>query len=71
MILFPLVFVAVIALTIWFIVFTDAPVTAKILVGVLYVLTLLLRFSRYSMAGFFLQIAVGISLALYQRIKSL
>jgi hypothetical protein len=32
---------------------------------------LLLRFSRYSMAGFFLQIGLCIFLAIYQKVKSL
>jgi hypothetical protein len=71
MFLLPFVFIAAIALTIWFIFFTEAPMPAKILVGLLYIATLLLRFSRFSMAGFFLQIALCISLALYQKLKSL
>ena len=71
MLLFPIIFIAAIALTIWFILFTDAGVLAKIVVGTLYAASLLLRFSRYSMAGFFLQIGLCIFLAIYQKVKSL
>jgi hypothetical protein len=71
MFLLPIVFIAAVALTVWFIFFTDAPIPAKILVGFIYVASLLLRFSRYSVAGFVLQIALCILLALYQKIKSL
>ena len=70
MLLFPIVFIAAIALTIWFVFFTDAGLLAKIVVGSLYVASVLLRFSRFSLAGFFLQIGLCIALAIYQKVKS-
>jgi hypothetical protein len=70
MILLPLVFFLTIALTIWFVFVSEASAPAKILVAVLFVASLFLRNSRYSLMGFFLQVALGIFVALYQRVKS-
>ena len=70
MILLHLVFFLIIALTIWFVFVSEAPALAKILVAVLFVVSLFLRYSRFSLVGFFLQIALGIFMAIYQKIKS-
>ena len=58
-----------VALTIWFVVFSEASTKAKIVVGLLFLASLLLRYSGYSMVGFFLQLALGISLALYLKMQ--
>jgi len=70
MILFLLVFILAIALTIWFAFISDASLPAKIPVAVLSFVSWWLRYSRYSLAGFSLQIGLSIGLAVYQQIKS-
>ncbi len=70
MILLPLVFFLTIALTIWFVFVSEAPALAKILAAALFVVSLFLRYSRFYLAGFFLQIALSIFMAIYQKIKS-
>ena len=68
--LLPIVFILAIALTAWFVICTDAGVLTKIIVGSLFVASMLLRFSRFSMAGFFLQTGLCIFLAIYHKVKS-
>ncbi|MDD5139501.1 MAG: hypothetical protein PHY43_04475 [Verrucomicrobiales bacterium] len=70
MILLPLVFFLTIALTIWLVFMSEASKFSKILVAVLFVVSLWLRYSRFALAGFFLQVALSISVALYQKVKS-
>jgi len=53
MILLPLVFFLSIALTIWFVFVSEAPALSKFLLAVLFVVSLLLRYSRFSLLGFF------------------
>jgi hypothetical protein len=66
MYLFPLAFIAAIALTIWFVFISEAPVIAKVLVAVLFAISFFLHPSRFPMAGFFLQIAVSIFVFFYR-----
>ena len=70
MILLPLVFFLTVALTIWFVFVSEASAPAKILVAVLFVASLFLRYSRFALAGLFLQVALGIFVAIYQKLKS-
>ena len=70
MILLPLVFFLTIALTIWFVFVVDASAPSKILVAVLFVASLFLRYSRFALAGLFLQVALGIFVAIYEKVKS-
>jgi hypothetical protein len=70
MILLPLVFFLSIALTIWFVFVSEAPALSKFLLAVLFVVSLLLRYSRFSLLGFFLQITLSIFVAIYQKAKS-
>ena len=69
MFLFPLALLAAIALTIWFVLVSEAPVIAKVVVCVLFFISLFLHPSRFPLAGFFLQIAIAICLLLYQMAK--
>jgi cadmium resistance protein CadD (predicted permease) len=71
MFLLPLAFFAAIALTIWFVVVSEASVPAKVLVAALLMISLLCRYTRYSFAGFFLQIGLGIFILLYRKARSL
>jgi hypothetical protein len=70
MFLLPIAFFAAIALAIWFVLFSAASMPIKITLGVLFVASLLLRYSRFSMAGFFLQIAIAIFVLLYRQTRS-
>jgi hypothetical protein len=65
-----LAFLLAIALTIWFIIFSEAARWAKAIVGLLFAVSMLLRYSRFSMAGFFLQIALSIFIALYLKVQA-
>ena len=71
MYLLPLVFILAIALTIWFVALSEASVLAKVLVAVLFGISLVCRYSRLPSAGFFLQVVLGIFVLLYQRARSL
>jgi len=71
MFLLPLAFFAAIVLASWFVVASEASWSAKILVAALLVISLLCRYSRYSFAGFFLQIGLGIFVLLYRKVRSL
>ena len=62
-------FLIAIALTIWFVVFSDASARAKTVVGLLFLASLLLRYSGYSIVGLFLQLALSISLALFLKVQ--
>ena len=66
----PLAFYLAIALTIWFVVFSEASAWAKIVVGILFAASLFLRYSHYSLAGLFLQIALSIFIALYLKVQA-
>jgi hypothetical protein len=66
MYLFLLAFVAAIGLTIWFVFLSEASVMAKVVIGVLFVVSLLLHPSAFPMAGFFLRIGIGIFVLFYQ-----
>jgi hypothetical protein len=66
MYLFPLAFFVAIALTIWFAFFSDAPVIAKVLIAVLFVVSFFFHPTAFPLAGFFLRIAVAIFVLLYQ-----
>jgi hypothetical protein len=70
MLLLPFVFFIAIALAIWFVVFSEATVRAKIIVGLLFALSFVLRFTRFAMAGFLLQIAVSIFVAIYLKVQA-
>lgn len=62
--------VLMISLAIWFIFFSDASVRAKVIVGLLFALSFALRFSRFAMAGFLLQVALSIFIAVYLKVQS-
>jgi hypothetical protein len=71
--LLPFVFFIAIALAIWFVVFSEASMRAKIIVGVLFVASVFLRYSRYtslSLTGLFLQIGVSIFIAIYLKVQA-
>jgi NADH:ubiquinone oxidoreductase subunit K len=70
MFLLPLAFFAAIALTIWFVAVSEASSSAKILVAALFAISLLCRYSRYSLAGLFLQIGLSIFVLLYRKAGS-
>jgi hypothetical protein len=66
MFLLPLAFFVAIALTIWFVLISDAAVLAKVLIGVLFVISLFLRPSAFPLAGFLLRIAISVFVLFYQ-----
>jgi hypothetical protein len=66
MYLFPLVFFVAIALAIWFVFMSEASVIAKIVIGVLFVISFFLHPSIFPLAGFFLRTAVSVFILLYQ-----
>lgn len=66
MYLFPLVFFVAIALAIWFVFISEASVIAKIVIGVLFVISFFLHLSIFPMAGFILRIAISVFILLYQ-----
>jgi hypothetical protein len=66
MYLFPLVFLVIIALAIWFVFISEASMMAKILVAVLFTVSFFLHPSHFPMAGFFLRIAVSLYILFYQ-----
>jgi hypothetical protein len=66
MYLFPLVLLVAIALAIWFVFLSEASVMAKVVIGVLFVVSFLLHPSAFPMAGFFLRIGIGIFVLFYQ-----
>lgn len=68
MLLLPFAFLIALALAIWFVFFSEASVRAKIIVGLLFSVSFLLRFTRFSLAGFFLQIALGVFIAIYLKV---
>ena len=70
MLLFPFVFLIAIALAIWFLFFSEASLRSKIIVGLLFALSFVLRFTRFAMAGFLLQIALGIFVAIYLKVQA-
>jgi hypothetical protein len=70
MFLLPIAFFAAIALVIWFVFFSEAPVLSKILVGVLWAISFLLRHTKFGMEGFFLQIAIAIFVLLYRKART-
>lgn len=55
-----------IALVIWFVFLSEASVIAKVVIGVLFVVSWLLHPSAFPMAGFILRIGVGIFVLFYQ-----
>ncbi len=68
MLLLPFAFLIALALAIWFVFFSEASVRAKIIVGLLFSVSFLLRFTRFALAGFFLQIALGVFIAIYLKV---
>jgi hypothetical protein len=70
MFLLPIAFFAAIALVIWFVFFSEASVLSKILVGVLWAVSFLLRHTKFDLEGFFLQIAVAIFVLLYRKVRT-
>jgi len=66
MFLLPLAFFVAIALTIWFVLISEALVIAKVLIGVLFVISLFLHPSTFPLAGFFLRIAISVFVLFYQ-----
>lgn len=70
MYLLPLAFFAAIALTIWFVVFSEAQLPAIILAAVLFIISWLCRHSRYPLAGIFLQVGLAIFILLYRKARS-
>jgi len=70
MFLLPLAFYGAIALTIWFVFFTEASTTLKIFAAGLFVASLLLRYTHFALAGFLLQIAIAIFILIYQKTRS-
>jgi hypothetical protein len=58
-------FLIAIGLTIWFVVFSDASAWTKIVAALLFVVSLLLHGSGFSIAGLFLQFAMSIAIAFY------
>ena len=65
----PLAFILAIALTIWFVFVSDASLIAKLSVAALFLASWWLRFSRFSMAGFLIQVGLSIFIAVYLKVK--
>ena len=70
MLLFTFVFLIGIALAIWFLFFSEASIRAKAIVGLLFALSIALRFTSFAMAGFLLQIALSILIAIYLKVQA-
>jgi len=66
MFLLPLAFFVAIALAIWFVFISDATMTAKVLVGALFIISFFLHPLIFPLAGFFLRIAISIFVLFYQ-----
>jgi hypothetical protein len=66
MYLLPLAFIVAIALVVWFIFVSDASLVAKVIVGILFVISFFLHPSAFPLAGFFLRIAISLLVMLYQ-----
>lgn len=66
MFLLPLAFLVAIALTIWFVFISEASVIARVLVGVLLIISFFLHPSIFPLAGFFLRVAISVFVLLYQ-----
>ncbi len=60
-----------IVLTIWFAFATDASIFGKVLLVALCIVSLLVRNSRFWVAGLILQVAISIFVLLYLKVKSL
>ena len=71
MFLLPLAFFAAIALAIWFVFMSEASVTAKFWSLRSCMISFLCRYTRFSFAGFFLQIGLSIFILLYRKARSL
>jgi hypothetical protein len=65
-----LAFFVTIALTIWFVFMSDASMVAKVVVGIIFVISFFLHPSAFTLAGFFLRIAISIFVLFYQIIQS-
>jgi hypothetical protein len=70
MFLLPLAFYGAIALTIWFVGFSKASGLPKTSVVFLFAVSFFLRYSRFAMVGFFLQIGLAIFVLLYRKVRS-
>jgi hypothetical protein len=68
--LLPLAIIAAVALTLWFIFTSDASVVLKAVVVLLLAGSWLLRYTRFALVGFFLQIALAIFILLYEKANS-
>lgn len=67
MLLLPLAFFIAIALTIWLVCFSEAPVPVKGAVAALLVFSLWLRHTRFGMEGLILQVVMSLFILLYQQ----
>jgi hypothetical protein len=65
MYLFLLVLLVAIGLVIWFVFISEASVIAKILVAILFIVSLFLHPSSFPLVGFFLRIGTGIFVLFY------
>lgn len=70
MFLLPLAFYGAIALTVWFVLASEAAAKVKVVLAALFILSVWLRHSRFALAGFFLQIALSIFILLYQKTQA-
>jgi hypothetical protein len=70
MFLFPLAFLVTLALAIWFVFMSEASMVAKIVVGIIFVASFFLHPSAFTLAGFFLRIALSIFILFYQMYQS-
>jgi hypothetical protein len=65
MYLFLLVLLVAIGLVIWFVFISDASLVAKVLIGILFVISFFLHPSSFPLVGFFLRIGIGIFVLFY------
>ena len=70
MFLLPLAFIVALALTVWFVLFSEARMRLKIAVAILYLGAQLLNHTRFATAGFFLQIAISLFILLYWQARA-
>ena len=67
MFLLSLAIIAAVALTLWFVFVSDASAVLKSVVVLLLAGSWLLRYTRFAMAEFFLQIAPAVFILLYEK----
>ena len=66
MYLFGLAFLVMVALVIWFVFVSEAPVPTKVIVTALFAASFFLHPSAFPLTGFFLRIGIALFVMIYQ-----